>query len=199
MYFNDGTSIILSNNGRYDLLALSNCHFLPVSFHLLTCSSFEYLYYDRSGDRPVMHRRHHTLEAPPPDLSKKITLLKHFRGYMIENLTRATPSAPSSEFGDAGNQSSSSGMDFLTKYVRTKQGVLFRFSDHSIQVRSRNAPFICFLFNSIPICFCCSSTCLIIQNSSSRKEVVVLHLSMLSALWKPDRSEIGSTRATKKS
>jgi hypothetical protein len=81
-----------------------------------------------------MHRRHHDLESPPADLSKKITLLRHFRGYMIENLTRATASSSSSDFVESGNQAPSSGMDFLTKYVRTKQGVLFRFSNHSIQV-----------------------------------------------------------------
>ena len=76
-----------------------------------------------------MNRRHHTLESPPADLSKKITLLKHFRGYMMENLTRASAGDDIKSENEPTN-----GMEFLTKYVRTKQGVLFRISNHSIQV-----------------------------------------------------------------
>lgn len=80
-----------------------------------------------------MHRRHHSLESPPTDLSKKITLLKHFRGYMIENLTRASAS---DNIKSENETPPINGMDFLTKYVRTKQGVLFRISNHSIQVKT---------------------------------------------------------------
>ncbi|KAJ3371985.1 Serine/threonine-protein kinase plk1 [Kappamyces sp. JEL0680] len=80
-----------------------------------------------------MCRRNHTLADPPADLSKKITLLKHFRGYMQENLTKA--------YVDQGVESvATTGLDFLTKYLRTKTGVIFRLSNHSIQVCARRLP-----------------------------------------------------------
>jgi POLO box duplicated region len=113
VYFNDTTSIILSADGEY---------YFALHRH------FEYLYYDRSGDRPVMHRRVHSLNSPPQDLSKKITLLKHFKGYMQDNLTKAYIDTAHTRDGN------SSKLDFLTKYLRTKSGVLFRLSNQSLQV-----------------------------------------------------------------
>lgn len=76
-----------------------------------------------------MHRREHTLKLPPSDLSKKITLLKHFKGYMQDNLTKA--------YLDGSNEAGSPirRLDFLTKYLRTKNGVIFRLSNHSLQVK----------------------------------------------------------------
>ncbi|KAL7749927.1 Cell cycle serine/threonine-protein kinase cdc5/MSD2 [Sorochytrium milnesiophthora] len=104
VYFNDSTSIILAAN---DL-------------------NFEYLYYARGGERSVMRRQAHTLEDYPPELSKKVTLLKHFKGYMQENLVKASYSF--SDLSRVGN------LDFLTKYIRTKHAVVFRLSNHIIQV-----------------------------------------------------------------
>lgn len=76
-----------------------------------------------------MHRRVHNLNSPPSDLSKKITLLKHFKGYMQDNLTKAY--LDSSQGRD---NVQSARLDFLTKYLRTKSGVLFRLSNQSLQV-----------------------------------------------------------------
>ncbi|KAI8826664.1 kinase-like domain-containing protein [Fimicolochytrium jonesii] len=105
VYFNDATSIIL---------AADNHH-------------FEYLYYDRGSDRPFMHRRAHTMTEFPNDLMKKVTLLKHFRSYMQENLYKACketlPTPPRTE-----------NLHFLTKYLRTKHGVIFRLSNHVLQL-----------------------------------------------------------------
>lgn len=108
VYFNDGTSIILASDGIY----------------------FEYLYYDRGGDKSIVLKREHSLKEPPIDLSKKITLLKHFKGYMQDNLTKAFSTTVKE-----GRQSDSKvGMDYLVKYLRTKNGVIFRLSNNSIQV-----------------------------------------------------------------
>jgi hypothetical protein len=52
---------------------------------------------------------------------------------MIENLTRASAS---DNIKSENETPPINGMDFLTKYVRTKQGVLFRISNHSIQVKT---------------------------------------------------------------
>jgi hypothetical protein len=99
----------------------------------LTPSYFEYLYYDRSSGKPMMCRRNHTLDLPPADLTKKITLLKHFRGYMQENLTKAY-SEPTLSPSNPPHSEGGGGLEFLTKYLRTKTGVVFRLSNHSIQV-----------------------------------------------------------------
>ncbi|TPX68540.1 hypothetical protein SpCBS45565_g02977 [Spizellomyces sp. 'palustris'] len=105
VYFNDSTSIIL---------AADNHH-------------FEYLYYDKGSDRTVMHRKAYTMTQHPEDLLKKVTLMKHFRGYMQDNLFKAckhsTDDAPRTQ-----------NLDFLTKYLRTKHGVIFRLSNHIVQL-----------------------------------------------------------------
>ena len=61
-------------------LPLTGFIFLPTNRH------FEYLYYDRGLDRTTMHRKPHTLTRYPDELQKKVTLLKHFKGYMKNNL-----------------------------------------------------------------------------------------------------------------
>ncbi|KAI8814049.1 kinase-like domain-containing protein, partial [Cladochytrium replicatum] len=111
VYFNDSTSIILSADG----------------------SHFEYLFYDNpdeivAGLRGCMHRESYTLERFPPTLNKKVTLLKHFRGYMLENLNEGTD-GPIQQHG-----SKTSGLDFVTKYMRTKISVVFRLSNQLVQI-----------------------------------------------------------------
>ncbi|KAJ3014496.1 listerin E3 ubiquitin protein ligase 1, partial [Thoreauomyces humboldtii] len=105
VYFNDSTSVIL---------AADNHH-------------FEYLYYDKGSDRTVMHRKALTMTEFPPDLVKKVTLLKHFRGYMQDNLFQAV------QDGSAAAPHTTN-LDFLTKYLRTKAGVIFRLSNHVVQL-----------------------------------------------------------------
>ncbi|KAJ3290605.1 Cell cycle serine/threonine-protein kinase cdc5/MSD2 [Borealophlyctis nickersoniae] len=106
VYFNDSTSIIL---------AADNLH-------------FEYLYYDRRGsEKGAMHRKAHTLLQYPVELQKKVTLLKHFRGYMQNNLHRGYPP------GSAASPKTQN-LEFLTKYLRTKHGVIFRLSNHVVQL-----------------------------------------------------------------
>ncbi|KAI9139727.1 kinase-like domain-containing protein [Paraphysoderma sedebokerense] len=104
VYFNDSTSIILSADEKH----------------------FEYLYYARGTDKSIMKRQSHTLDDYPPELYKKVTLLKHFKGYMAENLFKA-----SYTFTDTARIHN---LDFLTKYVRTKHAVVFRLSNSIIQI-----------------------------------------------------------------
>ena len=75
-----------------------------------------------------MHRRAHTLTNYPVELQKKVTLLKHFRSYMQENLNKAAPTNPDESIPRMNN------MHFLTKYLRTKHGVVFRLSNQILQV-----------------------------------------------------------------
>ncbi|KAH6577121.1 hypothetical protein BASA60_004200 [Batrachochytrium salamandrivorans] len=105
VYFNDSTSIILASD----------------SFH------FEYLYSNRSSEKMVMHRDSWNQDSFPPDLNKKVTLLRHFKGYMQENLYRACST-------NLENQPKIGSLDYLTKYLRTKNGVFFRLSNHTLQL-----------------------------------------------------------------
>jgi len=105
VYFNDSTSIILSADEEH----------------------FEYLYYTKENDQPVMQKAQYTLENYPSDLHKKVTLLKHFKVYMNENLYKASTYS----FVDKERKED---LDFLTKYLRTKRAVIFRLSNKVVQV-----------------------------------------------------------------
>ncbi|RKO84748.1 hypothetical protein BDK51DRAFT_27103 [Blyttiomyces helicus] len=135
VHFNDSTNIILSSDNHH----------------------FEYLYYDRSSDRMTMERTSHTMTSYAPELQKKVTLLKHFRGYMQDNLFRvgieggqesrkreemgrewyisAHPSDPEKAYAyEPEEEPRTKVLDFLTKYLRTKHGVVFRLSNHVVQI-----------------------------------------------------------------
>lgn len=64
VYFNDATSIILAANEI----------------------NFEYLEYAKGSDKTIMNRHKYTVDEYPENLMKKVTLLKHFKNYMQENL-----------------------------------------------------------------------------------------------------------------
>jgi hypothetical protein len=89
------------------------------------------LYYDK-GDKSRLHKREHTLSDPPTDLNKKVTLLHHFKAYMKENLTKVVKIDKAFLEHQDGNETKN--LHFLTKYLRTKNGVLFRLSNHTVQV-----------------------------------------------------------------
>ena len=57
-------------------------------------SHFEYLHYRKDHEKTMMHRDAHTISHYSPELQKKVTLLKHFRGYMQENLNKVCHSKP---------------------------------------------------------------------------------------------------------
>lgn len=105
VYFNDSTSIILSADEEH----------------------FEYLYYTKENELPVMQKAQYTLDKYPTDLHKKVTLLKHFKVYMNENLYKASTYS----FIDKERIED---LDFLTKYLRTKRAVIFRLSNKVVQV-----------------------------------------------------------------
>ena len=103
-----------------------------ISFYLLNPSShFEYLYHERNAvaspgvrTNPIV-RKAYTMTDYPTDLAKKVTLIKHFKGYMQSNGS-----------GDKAKETGRiSDLDFLTKYIKSKHGVVFRLSNHNVQVR----------------------------------------------------------------
>ena len=66
VYFNDSTKIILAAQGEH----------------------FQYMERVRSsnGTRPAERSEHHTLSDYPPSLHKKVTLLQHFRDYLVSRM-----------------------------------------------------------------------------------------------------------------
>lgn len=75
----------------------------------------------------------HTLSQYPDELQKKVTLLKHFRNYLIEQQKKADEEE---YFASFSGQKSRSGQPlvYLKKWVRTKHAIFFRLSDHTVQI-----------------------------------------------------------------
>lgn len=105
VYFNDSSSIILSAN---DI-------------------NFEYLEYARGTEKTVMNRHGYTQQKYPESITKKATLLRHFKSYMTENLSKVA----SFEHQDSHRTSN---MDFLVKYMRTKHAVMFLLTNRVVQI-----------------------------------------------------------------
>ena len=110
VYFNDSTKSVLAPNGE------------------------EFVYVERKkvGDaRMEQVPEHHTLSNYPETLQKKVTLLKHFRNYLLEQHKRDDnfdENIGASENGFGGSSV------FLKKWVRTKHAILFRLSNQTVQV-----------------------------------------------------------------
>lgn len=140
VYFNDSTKIILSADG------LVFQYFERRHRSTASCTS--------EGDHM---KATYTLTSHPPELVKKVTLLRHFRDYLIDRRTSDSPVVPEGK----GNlvpvnpvelpscipgcvpwtvQSRGSDLDswqdmpYLKKWVRTKHAVLLRLSNRSVQV-----------------------------------------------------------------
>jgi polo-like kinase 1 len=68
----------------------------------------------------------------PENLSKKVTLLKHFRNYLIEQQKKCEDDGPGHEC--AAGLVNTTPMTYLKKWVRTKHAILFRLSNQTIQI-----------------------------------------------------------------
>ena len=115
VYFNDSTKTILEANG----------------------DAFQYVERKKaSEDSP---RRidptvtSHTLMNYPSTLQKKVTLLTHFRDYLLEQHKRLDGGALTPRAGRDDNDVDRN-MTYLKKWVRTKHAVFFRLSDQSVQI-----------------------------------------------------------------
>ena len=136
VYFNDSTKIVLGPKGK----------------------DFQYMERVRSKEEGGGHERFeaHTLDAYPPALHKKVTLLQHFRDYLLtqqrdkeekegkgakkdgDNLDAAfgaagnPPCEPKAAWGESPDASEP--LVFVKKWVRTRHAILFRMSNHTVQV-----------------------------------------------------------------
>ncbi|KAE9353754.1 putative serine/threonine-protein kinase [Phytophthora rubi] len=128
VYFNDSTKLISSADGRV----------------------FEYIERQSSPTRGSELRAHYTMDNYDPALKKKLTLLGHFKGYLVdaraENdeadtlesqlarsfvLSSREVGTDSSVLGD--NSSGDESMVFVKKWVKTRHAVLFQLSNGTVQ------------------------------------------------------------------
>lgn len=132
VYFNDSTKIIMSPDGNL----------------------FQYIERRRRGSTGVIeHLIHtHSIRSFPADLTKKVTLLKHFKNYLMDQLTNTnTPQQP--QQGEEGSspftnpvwlqsyldktvvmQQDTPLLPYVKKWVRTRHAILFRLSNRTVQV-----------------------------------------------------------------
>lgn len=113
VFFNDSTKIALDNDG----------------------TSFQYV--ERKRSEPNELRRvdvlvgSHTLEQFPEKLNKKVTLLKHFRNYLLEQRKKEGDDSDSSR---TQPERDSSNLVYVKKWLRTKHAILFWLSANIVQV-----------------------------------------------------------------
>jgi len=110
VYFNDSTKAVLAAKGE------------------------SFIYVERKKSNDDEHENieqvceEHTLTTFPDSLQKKVTLLKHFRNYLIEQQTR------DGDIDYQGGECNEKSPLFLKKWVRTKHAILFRLSNKTVQV-----------------------------------------------------------------
>jgi hypothetical protein len=140
VYFNDSTKIVLSADGKY----------------------FQYIERRRENSLGSEHSsQKYYLDAYPTDLQKKVTLLRHFRNYLLEEEAKnprsmnheenaadlnALKTAFSKDYNEKNNYNPRNMMfhhsdlddepdlPFLKKWVKTKHAILFRISNRTVQV-----------------------------------------------------------------
>lgn len=118
VYFNDSTKAILEADGDY----------------------FQYIERNKVSSDPSRRGEPiiatHNLSKHPMNLQKKVTLLKHFRNYLIEQQKKSDDFA----FGPSSNSASlfltdqKGDLVYLKKWVRTKHAIFFRLSDNTVQI-----------------------------------------------------------------
>lgn len=112
VYFNDSTKTALEAQGE--------------TFYYIERRKVE----DAASRKVEIAVETHTLSSYPEHLKKKVTLLKHFRNYLLDQqnkdeeteLTRPVSCLPVSD------------TVHVKKWIRTKHAILFRLSDQTIQV-----------------------------------------------------------------
>lgn len=112
VYFNDSTKTALVPDGE----------------------TFQYVERRRSEETPDPRRLDSTVETYtlsdfPESLKKKVTLLKHFRNYLLEQQKDEDEAAVGSDAGPYATN-----LVYVKKWVRTKHAILFRLSNLTVQV-----------------------------------------------------------------
>ena len=133
VYFNDSTKIVLSGVGDV----------------------FQYIERKRRSNSGVVEHsvQTHSLSNFPPDLTKKVTLLKHFKNYLMDQMQQSGTACEAQMIFQQGIEAaaghgalSTSPLDghdelleggdlpYVKKWVRTRHAILFRLSNRTVQV-----------------------------------------------------------------
>jgi len=122
VYFNDSTKAILAPAG----------------------DMFQYIERRKSQQTNVKYQNScdpffqtYTLSSYPESLQKKVTLLKHFRNYLLEKKPEEKDEKDNAQKQDSTTTSISkkeTELVYLKKWVRTRHAILFRLSNRTVQV-----------------------------------------------------------------
>ena len=79
-------------------------------------------------------RRGQSLKGHPPELTKKVTLMEHFKNYLDEtHPNRDSPLHHPTAL--AGGHDETAGGVYVRKWMRTRHSIIFRLSNNNFQVR----------------------------------------------------------------
>lgn len=117
VYFNDSTKAVLSTDD----------------------DNFIYVERKKGANGSSEPMSSYTLtEYPVDSLKKKVTLLQHFRSYLLEQQKRAEENGEVEPLGNfKENNNNEDGLVYMKKWIRTKHAMLFRLSDGTVQVSTR--------------------------------------------------------------
>jgi hypothetical protein len=78
-------------------------------------------------------RRGQSLKGHPPELTKKVTLMEHFKNYLDEtHPNRDSPLHQPTAL--AGGHDETAGGVYVRKWMRTRHSIIFRLSNNNFQV-----------------------------------------------------------------
>lgn len=119
VYFNDSTKTVLDAGGEV--------------FQYMERKPFEEATERHHQGSPTTVIETHTLSSYPDVLKKKVTLLKHFRNYLLEQYKEDGDGLLPPD-GKTGGGTTPTSLVYVKKWVRTRHAILFRLSDQTIQV-----------------------------------------------------------------
>jgi polo-like kinase 1 len=137
VYFNDSTKIVLSGDGRV--------------FQYVERIKRESSFGSESSSQKYM------IDNYPSELHKKVTLLKHFRNYLLDQVQKSTEKtigmedniadtaafrsaynkevvASTATLGETMSLDDDTELPYVKKWVRTKHALLFRLNNRTVQV-----------------------------------------------------------------
>jgi len=112
VYFNDSTKTVLEADGE----------------------TFQYIERRKAEESEIRSQEPlietYSLSSYPDSLQKKVTLLKHFQNYLVEQQKKLEGDG----FSSSDIQGNQNEFVFIKKWVRTKHAILFRLSNQTVQI-----------------------------------------------------------------
>ena len=133
---NDGNSGVYFNDSTKAVLSTDDDNFIYVERKKGVTSSTEPISSYTIADYPV------------ESLKKKVTLLQHFRSYLLEQQKRAEDNGEVEPMSNFKENNSNECLVFMKKWIRTKHAMLFRLSDGTVQVSTHII--ICIFVHFLP-------------------------------------------------